>query len=271
MIMKNGSIYGKKWLDIVFEGKNKEYGAYKLRQEESKTTAKAFFSSSFLLIGILSAVVFLTSFGDKPDEVIIVCKLPSVTPIIFDTKPDKNIEQKKHFQSETESKEVPKNVPMQVVETKAAQDDVPKNSEQSTTPVASNSGTPDGSLPPDGTPETGGTEPAKVPFTGIAKTSELDKQPTFPGGMNRFYDYIGRNFQKTDVENETNTIKVLMSFVIEPNGEMTDIKILQSTNSIVNEEAIRVLKSLKTKWVAGIKDGQSVHTQFKLPISVQVE
>ena len=40
--MKNVSIYGKKWLDLVFENKNKEYGAYKLRQEEGKTTAKAF-------------------------------------------------------------------------------------------------------------------------------------------------------------------------------------------------------------------------------------
>ena len=55
--MKNVSIYGKKWLDLVFEGKNKEYGAYQLRQENEKTSALA------LVFGItfLAGFVFLLS------------------------------------------------------------------------------------------------------------------------------------------------------------------------------------------------------------------
>ena len=267
--MKNASIYGKKWLDLVFEGKNKEYGAYRLRQEDSKNTLKAFFAASMLISTLFAGFMFLTSFGDKPNEVVIAYKLRPVSPALFEVKLKKEPIQKSasvKTSSETTQKK------RAYIPTKTMPDlpEVPTNNLNATA-QPTNSGTASGTLPDDGS--TGGNESGstKPIFNGIASSAELDKQPNFPGGMNRFYDYVGKNFQKTAVEDETNNIKVLISFVIEPDGSMTDIKVLRSSNPIVNDEAIRVLKSLQTKWEAGIKDGQAVRTRFTLPITVQAE
>jgi protein TonB len=51
---------------------------------------------------------------------------------------------------------------------------------------------------------------------------------------------------------------------------MTDIEATQNTNEAVSTEAIRVLKSLKTKWEPGYKDNQPVRTRYTLPIVVQM-
>jgi protein TonB len=61
-----------------------------------------------------------------------------------------------------------------------------------------------------------------------------------------------------------------MYFVIEKDGSMTDIKVLRNPGYGMDKEAIRVLKSLKTKWKPGIKDGQKMRTQYTLPITVQM-
>ena len=55
---------------------------------------------------------------------------------------------------------------------------------------------------------------------------------------------------------------------IAKNGAMTDIKILEKTNATIDNEAIRVLKSLRSKWTPGIKNGEAVRTLFTLPITV---
>jgi protein TonB len=49
---------------------------------------------------------------------------------------------------------------------------------------------------------------------------------------------------------------------------MTNIEVKKKTNTVIANEAIRVLKSLKKKWTPGIKNGQAVRTQFTLPIAV---
>ena len=67
--MSNVSIYEKKWIDLVFEGKNKKYGAYQLRQENEKTTILALFSG-LLFVAAIGAIFFLSSFINKPAVVI---------------------------------------------------------------------------------------------------------------------------------------------------------------------------------------------------------
>ena len=98
-------------------------------------------------------------------------------------------------------------------------------------------------------------------------SKELDRQPMFPGGLKGFYEYVGNNFERQEIE-EGETVRVLVSFVIEKNGTMTDIEVTQKTTAAVDKEAIRVLKSLKTKWSPGFKDGEPVRTQYTLPITI---
>lgn len=265
--MSNVSIFEKKWLDLVFEGKNQEYGAYQLRRESSKTTLFALLFGSSVLLG---GTFLLSSFNNAPadEEVIINCPIAPVSPTIF--KPENEKPKTEQPRKNEQPEDVKKNVPLVVARTPEAQPDVPR-----TTPASTPTTTPStgggGTGTPTDTPSTGGggTIIPSKPFENVlVKTSELDHQPNFPGGMKGFYDYVSENFEKQNIE-EGSIIRVFVSFVIEKNGAMTDIKVLRNTDPDIDKEAVRVLKSLKTKWTPGIKDGEAVRTQYVLPISVK--
>lgn len=272
--MSNVSIFEKKWIDLVFEGKNKEYGAYQLRQENPKTTIKALFSALLLVAALSSLGMLVSAFTEKPIVV------PIIPPDIIIEVTNANFLKK----DEPKNAIVPlkKEEPKDIVEKKELIDpkivkanenptDVATNKEIKETPPA-NQGSKNGTgvLPiPSGT--TSGTEktPTDNP-NGTNTVLELDKLPEYPGGLNKFREYIGNNFEKPEINNET-TVRVLMSFVIEKDGSMTDIKVLRNPGYGLDKEAIRVLKSLKTKWTPGIKDGKKVRTLYTLPISVKME
>jgi protein TonB len=273
--MENVSIYGKKWLDLVFEGRNKEYGAYQMRKENSKTTLKAFFFGSFILCGL---TFILSSFSNTEIATPILEEtyVPVVMDdIIFDTKPE--IEKPKLTENNSQSQAAPLQTPttpinsgtMVVATTILSQESIPTNNELAVAPIAFNSGNIGTGLPNSNSGNSNSGEITGVVSSNPYRTSVLDVQPAYPGGIKRFYQFVGENFNK-DRDYEGKTVRVNVAFVIEKNGLMTDIKVLEDTNSDVSKEAIRVLKSLKTKWSPGIKNGQPVRTQFTLPITVQL-
>jgi protein TonB len=266
--MSNVSIFEKKWLDLVFEGKNQKYGAYQLRQESSRTTFFAFlFGISFLIGGTL----VLSSFATKPSgEIIIPVVLPpSIKPPVI---PVDEIKPKVEMPKT-------KTVALKTPEDTKRYEVAP--TEQAVIPVTNTVENPTPNVP---TSPTGGTGTPEGPTTGTGGKSvvvnppinnnpvnskELDRQPLFPGGIKNFYQYVGTNFDKENLE-EGETIKVKVSFVIEKNGTITDIEVIEKTNETVDKEAVRVLKSLKTKWTPGYKDGAPVRTRYTLPITVML-
>lgn len=95
----------------------------------------------------------------------------------------------------------------------------------------------------------------------------LDKQPHFPGGMQEFYKYLGKNV-KYPQEAQNNNIqgKVFLSFVVETDGTLTDIKVDRSVGSGLDEEAVRLIKE-SPKWIPGMQDGQNVRVKYNIPIN----
>jgi periplasmic protein TonB len=271
--MSNVSIFEKKWIDLVFEDRNQEYGAYKLRQENPKTAILALFSALFFIAAVSVIVILLSSFTSKPIEKPlpppdIVIKV-SASHFPKKEEPKKEIVpiKKEKTKDRIEKKDlinpiIVKDNPDAIATNKESKNNTPKNPD--TEP-----GTGTNPTPPSGQPSTG---PIKIPTdsgNGLAITTELDNLPEFPGGIKKFYEYVGNNFEKPELESGT-SIKVLMYFVIEKDGSMTDIKVLRNPGYGMDKEAIRVLKSLKTKWKPGIKDGQKMRTQYTLPITVQM-
>lgn len=268
--MSNVSIFEKKWLDLVFEGKNQKYGAYQLRRESSKTTLFAFL---FGIVFLGGGTFLLSSFTTKPDV---------VPKDIFDGRIIKvdnykyppNVEKPKIEKPKTEvatAKAQVDNKNYVVAKTEVAIVEVTLTSKNPTPNIATS--TDGGTATTSGRTNTDGASTSlinSVPDNETVDKSQLDKQPTFPGGIKNFYEYVGRNFAKQDVEEEGEAVKVFVSFVIERNGSMTDIEIMKKTNDIIDKEAIRVLKSLKTKWEPGFKNGQAVRTRYTLPISVMM-
>jgi protein TonB len=266
--MSNVSIYEKKWIDLVFEGKNQKYGAYQLRQENERTTLLALFSG-LLLIAALSGIFMLSSFINKP---VIVDTPPVIDkPVIvvkYKTPPKAPVEVPKTVTPLPQAPKTPTPfAPLVVVKPIDVTEPAPTNNN-----ITLN--TPTGPTSPTGTATTPAvipTGPATIPVdtNAVTNAANLDYLPEFPGGIIKFREYIADNFEKPELENAT-TVKVLMAFVIEKDGSMTDIKVLRNPGYGLDAEAIRVLKSLKTKWKPGLKDGQKMRTQYTLPITVQM-
>lgn len=94
----------------------------------------------------------------------------------------------------------------------------------------------------------------------------VELQPEYPGGNNEFIKYIGKNFVTPEVEGLSGILKV--SFVIEINGKIADIKIINDLGSGTAEEAKRVLLKALT-WIPGQQDGKPVRVLFNLPITIR--
>lgn len=271
LTMSKLSIYETKWTDLVFENKNKEYGAYQLRQESSKNSITALFTS-LMIIAALGSVSMLISKFSTPiivEPTIISCPITPIdmTPIHVKPEAPKSISSPQ----QTAAPSITTQLTHPIVTTvEQATPEIATNANNS--PIVENStgtGTTVNALP--GTGNGGGesNSPAVVDNTPV-NSAILDKLPEFPGGMSKFYTYVGNNFNKPELDADR-TMRVYVSFVIEKDGSMTDIVVKNDPGYGLGKEAVRVLKSLRTKWTPGILDGKAVRTAYNLPITIKTE
>ncbi|KAF2330165.1 energy transducer TonB [Flavobacterium daemonense] len=273
--MSKSSIYENKWIDLVFENKNKEYGAYQLRQENSKTTITALFMALLLITAVGSVSMLINKFRTpvNNDPGIISCPITPVSIVPDLVKPTTPKPTAPPAQKQ------PAAAPITAAQLAHP---VVTSADQATPDIATNvenHATVDNATTGDGTisnvlPGSGGAgdetinEPVATNEPVIA--AALDKMPSFPGGMDKFYSYVGNNFKRPDLETEM-TLKVYVSFVIERDGSITDIMVQKDPGYGMGKEAIRVLKSLKIKWTPGILNGKPVRTAYNLPITIKTQ
>lgn len=99
----------------------------------------------------------------------------------------------------------------------------------------------------------------------IYNTAGIEVKPQFPGGMDQFYKFVAENFKTPKVEKLAG--KVYVTFVIEKDGSLNEIRVLRDIGYGTGKEAIRVLE-LSPKWIPGEHNGQKVRCTFSLPISL---
>ena len=95
---------------------------------------------------------------------------------------------------------------------------------------------------------------------------QVEQRPEFPGGLQAFYEFIGKNYRVPKVKSLKG--KVFVQFVIEKDGSVTDIKVVRDLGHGTAKEAIRVLKK-SPKWTPGVQKGKNVRVMFSLPINIQ--
>lgn len=94
----------------------------------------------------------------------------------------------------------------------------------------------------------------------------VEESAMFPGGQAELMKYLAQNIKYPQQARETGTQGlVYVTFVVEKDGSLTDIKILRDIGSGCGEEAIRVVKSMP-KWKAAKQRGKAVRMQFNLPV-----
>lgn len=278
--MSKMNVFNPGWIDIVFEGRNQEYGAYRLRRDDSKTTITALFAG-ILLLGVIVAVPFVisnlfrtTTAMVKPatdDAVLVVTDLVT-PPEIKQPEPEgPAAPAQKSTVAQTELKALNPVPATQVTKEPPVKDDFttsnPSDHTQAATPgnniaIGSNGAT-------EGTEEGTGKTPAVTESNAVATTLELDAQPQFPGGIDKFRAYVGNNFNPSTGAGDNTSVKMFVNFIIEKDGTLSNIR-TRSTDEALSREAVRVLKSLKAKWIPGKKNGLYVRTAYSLPITVNL-
>ena len=100
----------------------------------------------------------------------------------------------------------------------------------------------------------------------IYNTAGIEVKPEFPGGMDKFYSYVGKNYRAPEEEGLKG--KVYVTFVVEKDGSLTDIKVLRDIGYGTGKEAIRVLQKCP-RWNPGVQNGKPVRVLYSLPITIQ--
>ena len=268
--MSSLSIFDQKWIDLVFEGKNKEYGAYQLRKENANTSIKAFGIAITIMLSCLG-IFTLSSFLTVNNVENIEPELSIKVDLANIENPKPNIIQPKSellkstriFSNETILVNPIITKPTEVLENLATNAEIGNISNKvpttNTVATGTNSGISENVIV---------VKPAVN--NEILSVKSLDKQPSFPNGMDKFYSYVGNNFKTPEI-NDEKTVTVKVFFVVEKDGSMSNISVTDDPGYGLAAEAIRVLKTLKTKWSPGILNGEPVRTAYNLPILVKLE
>lgn len=273
--MSTSSIYENKWIDLVFENRNKEYGAYQLRHESSRNSIKALFMGLSLITAIASTAMLIGKLNhtnvspistETPATKLKLTDIPYVV-----TEKSATMPAVKSQPTETVIKQSQLVNPT-IVEASQATPEIAKNTENTVvkTSTEGGNGTITNVLATEGNGN--GSEIVKTPSTGneLVTPGSLDKLPEFPGGINKFYTYVGNNFNRPELDSDK-TVRIYVSFVIERDGSMTDILVRNDPGYGLGKEAVRVLKSLRTKWSPGMVDSKPVRTAYNLPITIKAE
>lgn len=97
--------------------------------------------------------------------------------------------------------------------------------------------------------------------------SAVEKEPTFPGGLDKFYQFLQSNIKYPDVAKRNDVQgRVFLTFVVERNGSLTNVKVVRGIGSGCDEEAKRVIE-ISPKWNPGIQNKKPVRVQYTMPIS----
>lgn len=258
-------IFKKEWTDVIFKGRNKAYGAYELRQQNAKSTNRALIYGSLFFIFILSIntivnaiegfipkaapVVKLTDVKLLPPPPVDPAKKPPPPP---PEPPKPKVDQVKFpppvVKPDNQVKEPPPTV------TELAKADPGQTNQK---------GNPNADVNID---EPTGNSDAKVTESDPNQVfAAVEQEPEFRnGGAAGFNAYLAKavKFPAVDRENGTSG-KVIVTFVVERDGSLTDIKALRGPDQSMMDAAVAAIKS-SPAWRPGKQNGQAVRVQFTI-------
>lgn len=281
MFNKSSNLYGSEWLALVFANRNQNYGAYELRRQSSNTLLKAFFIAAPLFVAAFVGPSIASAFKD--DQVVVdpVQKIVEVDNAIHKIKP-KQEEKKVEKQAEVEAPKVvaPKVKSVAMTDNiRVVKDDLvtlqPPTSEEIKDAVIA-------STTQDGIAGKANVDVPTAPSglgsgtgTGgngneILEAAGVEVYPEFPGGMEAWSKYIQRNLRYPGMAQDSGIQgKVFLSFVVEKDGTITDVKVVRGIGYGCDEEAMRVIKK-SPRWKAGMQNNLPVRVRYNMPINYTI-
>ena len=270
MLISKFDLYKSEWLELVFDNRNKAYGAYELRQHNSRTMLTAM---GIAIVGISVPLIIIGALF-KP-LVIPVQPLVRVIPIstIVVEHPHVAPHHPRTHVSPPPAQTSPANTPRLYVPVATPP------------PVTVQPSTRVDPTPGELGPVTTGIDPGvkggtgKTPITtegggggdgGNAPFTTVERMPEPYGGAAAWSKFLNKNLKYHDMAVDGRVQgKVWVSFIVEKDGHLSNIVVEHGPGFGTNEEAIRVLK-MAPAWKPGIQNGQPVRVRYTLPINFRI-
>lgn len=110
-----------------------------------------------------------------------------------------------------------------------------------------------------------------VAVTDSTVFTSVEEEPTFPGGIESFYRYLGMTVRYPRYSREHNVQgRVIIQFIIEKDGHLSNFQILYSPAEDLSYESLRVMKECRN-WIPGKQNGKPVRVRFTFPINFQLQ
>ena len=263
-MLKNINLNSPEWCELVFTGKNKEYGAYELRKSSSSRHIRALLivMAGAILIMVLPAIIKSVVPQHAKEQMLEVTALSDLT---METKvPEENVVRNIEAPPPPKLKSTIKFTPPVIKADKEVNDneEIKTQEELTTSKMAISVADVQGTDSEDAIDIADLKDNKEVIQEETKPYTAVEQMPEFPGGTTELLKYIAEHLKYQGI--------VTIRFVVSPSGEVTDIQILRKLDPACDKEAMRVIKSLP-KWMPGKQNGKAVPVYFTVPVRFKLQ
>ncbi len=266
------------WTDLVFEGRNQNYGAYQLRRETSKRNIwSAIFvvlMAVLLYLGLTLENIVEAHRTVENTQVVEICNLG-------DKKKEVKVERKEEIKLEPERIVEKVKSSIKFTAPVIKKDQLVNEEEVIKLDEIENSNKAIGAFTVEGNDEVGGevlkvkeeiAQPEPPKHEEDNKVFEVVEQmPSFPGGYAALMQWLGSNMKYPTIAAENNVQgRVIVQFVVEKDGSITDVHVAKSVDPSLDKEASRVVKAMP-KWIPGKQNSSPVRVKFTVPVTFKLQ
>lgn len=267
------------WVDLVFEGRNKAYGAYRLRKSTTKRNILAMVAVVILLV-VAFIILTVKNFVDEQRAKVAMTQVAELTN--YD-QPKKKAEVKQK-KVEVEPERVVERVKSSIKFTAPVikkDEEVKPDEELKTQDELMSTKTAIGTFDVKGNDDANGeilkakeviAEPEPPKHEEENKVFDIvEQQPLFPGGPTALMKYLSENTKYPVVAQENGVQgRVTVQFVVEKDGSISDVHVLKGVDPSLDKEAVRVVKSMP-RWTPGKQNGITVRVNYRVPVLFRLQ
>ena len=275
-------LISNEWSDMMFENRNKEYGAYVLRRQTGRRNVISMIAVLLLFAAVMVFMIAKNAYEAYQKEHAVMDQVTELSALTQQKKKEAKVE-RKEIPVKQEQQQVVEKVKSSVKFTAPVikkDDEVKPEDELKSQDEIMNSKVAVGALNVVGNDENGevlkakeviATEPVKPKEEENKVFDVVEQMPSYPGGMGALMQYLSSNI-KYPVIAEENGIqgRVICTFVVERDGSITDVKIAKSVDPSLDKEAMRVVSKMP-KWIPGKQNGSAVRVKYTLPVTFRLQ
>ena len=269
-------LYDPKWVDMVFAGKNKEYGAYQLRKGTSGRNIKALLIlviAAALVGGFLAWKVIEQKQAEEQQAYMEAMELAKLQQQAKKEEKKKEpvkpkVEMKKEIPVARETQKF--TAPVIKKDELVKEENQVKQMDKLDDKVAVGTENKEGVK--DRTVEAVRNDiAAPKPEVATKVFDVVEEMPSFPGGQGALMSYLASNIKYPVVAQENGVQgRVIVSFVVERDGSISDVRVARSVDPSLDREAQRVVKSMP-RWKPGKQNGSAVRVKYTVPVVFRLQ